>query len=294
MKYFVEVSRLKSFSQASKSLFITQSTLSQQIQRLEDELGIELLTRDTRHVALSDYGLQFLPHAERILQEAQASVDAIKDVKNLEVGTLAIGYTYSFATVLRQTVIDFHRRHPRIKLQFTSASKEELMHQLVDRQLDLALSYKSVAVDERIESRKLFTNRLCLIARKGALPDGLSAVAPEALEAYPLVLPSKGLQARDTLDLILSMNNLKLDIQIEINSLHGILNLVKNGRMFTILSGEAVSRLDGFVAVPISHPDGLMEGCYHYLKGAYHKRAARIFVDALTENNAFNESLRGV
>ena len=47
LKYFAEVSRRKSFSEASKALFITQSTLSQQIQKLEEELGVELLTRDT-------------------------------------------------------------------------------------------------------------------------------------------------------------------------------------------------------------------------------------------------------
>ena len=54
LKYFVEVARLGSFSMASKALFITQSTISQQINKLEEELGVKLLSRDTRHVVLSD------------------------------------------------------------------------------------------------------------------------------------------------------------------------------------------------------------------------------------------------
>lgn len=56
LRYFVKVAQLCSFSEASKALFISQSTLSQQIKQLEDELGVELLVRDSRHVALSDYG----------------------------------------------------------------------------------------------------------------------------------------------------------------------------------------------------------------------------------------------
>ena len=70
LRYFVEVARLKSYSLASKTLFITQSTISQQISKLEEELGVELLARDTRHVALSDYGEQFYPCALQVLEDA--------------------------------------------------------------------------------------------------------------------------------------------------------------------------------------------------------------------------------
>jgi Transcriptional regulator len=69
---FRDRGRLGSFSLASKALFITQGTISQQIQKLEEELGVELLTRDTRHVALSDYGEQFYPCAVQVLEEARS------------------------------------------------------------------------------------------------------------------------------------------------------------------------------------------------------------------------------
>ena len=112
LKYFVEVGRLGSFSLASKSLFITQSTISQQIQKLEEELGVELLTRDTRHVTLSDYGEQFFPCAVQVLEEARAGAERIQDVKALQVGTLSVGATYSFGPLLKQTVLDFYRKYP--------------------------------------------------------------------------------------------------------------------------------------------------------------------------------------
>ena len=145
LKYFVEVGRLGSFSLASKALFITQSTISQQIQKLEEELGVELLTRDTRHVALSDYGEQFYPCAVQVLEEARGGVDRIRDVKELKVGTLSIGATYSFGPLLKQTVLDFFKQYPHIRLDLVITSKEDLWRRLLDRELAHALQFADAA-----------------------------------------------------------------------------------------------------------------------------------------------------
>jgi LysR family cyn operon transcriptional activator len=288
LKYFAEVSRRKSFSEASKALFITQSTLSQQIQKLEEELGVELLTRDTRHVELSDYGTQFLPCALQILQDAQAGIDKIKDAQNLMSGELRVGSTYSFDPLLYKTALGFHKRYPHIKLLMHSSSKEVLLKMLTDRELDIVLAYKSYLTDERIMSHPLFNGRLSLIMARRYAPDSTVGIELDSLPKYPLALPSKGLQARDALDLMLSTHNISLDIRFELNNLHGILSLVRNSRLATILSGEVVSNADAFAAIPINHHDARMDGCYHYLKNTYQKKSAEVFIDMLKENNAFN------
>ncbi len=291
LKYFVEVGRLGSFSLASKSLFITQSTISQQIQKLEEELGVELLTRDTRHVTLSDYGEQFLPCAVQVLEEARAGAERIKDVKALKVGTLSVGATYSFGPLLKQTVLDFFRKFPRIRLDLVITSKEDLWQKLLDRDLDVALTYKSPLGDDRIESHLLFQSRLCLVGRVGELKGVGKEVSVQDLSRFPLALPSKGLQARDTLEDVLFAQNVNLDIRLEINSVRSLLDLVGSSPLVTILSEEAINQVHGFEAVPIGHPDGRMDGCYHYLKGSYHKNAAQKFVEFLKENNSFNQTL---
>lgn len=291
LKYFVEVGRLGSFSQASKALFITQSTISQQIQKLEEELGVELLTRDTRHVTLSDYGEQFFPCAVQVLEEARAGAERIKDVKALKVGTLSVGATYSFGPLLKQTVLDFFRKFPRIRLDLVITSKEDLWQKLLDRDLDVALTYKSPLGDDRIESHLLFQSRLCLVGRVGELKGVGKEVSVQDLSRFPLALPSKGLQARDTLEDVLFAQNVKLDIRLEINSVRSLLDLVGSSPLVTILSEEAINQVHGFEAVPIGHPDGRMDGCYHYLKGSYHKNAAQKFVEFLKENNSFNQTL---
>lgn len=290
LKYFVEVGRLGSFSLASKSLFITQSTISQQIRKLEEELGVELLTRDTRHVTLSDYGEQFFPCAVLVLEETRAGAERIKDVKALKVGTLSVGATYSFGPLLKQTVLDFYREFPRIRLDLVITSQEELRQKLLDRELDVALTYKSPIGDDRIESHLLFQSRLCLIGRMGELRVVGKEVSVQDLSRFPLALPSKGLQARDTLEAVLFAQDVKLDIRLEINSVRSLLDLVGSSPLVTILSEEAIHQVQGFEAVPIAHPDGRMDGCYHYLKGSYHKNAAQKFVEFLKENNSFNQT----
>ena len=286
LKYFVEVGRLGSFSQASKSLFITQSTISQQIQKLEEELGVELLTRDTRHVSLSDYGQQFYPSAVQVLEEARAGAERIKDVKALKVGALSVGATYSFSPLLKQTVLDYSRKYPRIRLNLVITSQEELWQKLLNRELDVALTYKSPLGDDRIESHMLFQSRLCLVGRIGELKGVGKEVSVQDLSRFPLALPSKGLQARDTLEDVLFAQDVKLDIRLEINSVRTLLDLVGSSPLVTILSEEAIHQVQGFEAVPIAHPDGRMDGCYHFLKGSYHKNAARKFIELLTASGS--------
>ena len=286
LKYFVEVGRLGSFSLASKSLFITQSTISQQIQKLEEELGVELLTRDTRHVSLSDYGQQFYPSAVQVLEEARAGAERIKDVKALKVGALSVGATYSFSPLLKQTVLDYYRKYPRIRLNLVITSQEDLWQKLLNRELDVALTYKSPLGDDRIESHMLFQSRLCLVGRIGELKGVGKEVSVQDLSRFPLALPSKGLQARDALEDVLFAQDVKLDIRLEINSVRTLLDLVGSSPLVTILSEEAIHQVQGFEAVPIAHPDGRMDGCYHFLKGSYHKNAARKFIELLTASES--------
>ncbi len=73
LKYFVKVAELLSFSKAAKVLYITQSTLSQQIKQLEDELDMALLYRNNHKVSLTEAGEAFLEGAKKTLAEAEDS-----------------------------------------------------------------------------------------------------------------------------------------------------------------------------------------------------------------------------
>ena len=60
----------------------------------------------------------------------------------------------------------------------------------------------------------------------------------------------------------------------------------------TMLSEESIHDFPGLEAVPITHPDGRMDGCYHFLKGSYHKMAAQKFLEMLMQRNSSNRNLR--
>lgn len=208
LRYFVKVAELRSFSEASKALFISQSTLSQQIKQLEEELGVELLVRDSRHVSMSDYGEQYLPYAKQVLKDVDTSTERMNDVRQLKIGTLNVGATYTFCPLLADTVRDYMKKYPGIKLKIYCRSMENLMEMLEHGQLDVALSYKPLQSYDDIDSHILFNSNLCVIAGKDNPVAKKERIRLAELENLPLVLPAKGLQARNAFDSFFSARTL--------------------------------------------------------------------------------------
>ena len=89
LKYFVKSAEYLNFSVAAKHLFITQSTLSQQIKQLEYELGFELFLRNSRHIQLTEAGEEFLPFARKTILDAEDAVQRLHDLQHVKVGTLS-------------------------------------------------------------------------------------------------------------------------------------------------------------------------------------------------------------
>ena len=100
LRYFVNAAEQLSFSDAAKLLNIAQSTLSQQVRQLEDELGVQLFERNSHAISLTEAGAELLPFARRTLHEADSCVARIHDLDQLLAGTLNIGVTYSFSPKL--------------------------------------------------------------------------------------------------------------------------------------------------------------------------------------------------
>ena len=90
LKYFVKTAETLNFSEAARLLYVTQSTLSQQIRQLAQELGTALFVRDSHSVSLTESGEQLLPLAKRTLQDAAACQDRIKDLQQMLCGSLNI------------------------------------------------------------------------------------------------------------------------------------------------------------------------------------------------------------
>ncbi len=291
IRYFLQIAETSSFSEASRQLCVSQSTVSQQIKQLEDELGAELFVRDSHSVKLSDYGIQFLPYAKNIAEDVRSGVARIKDVAGLSVGTINIGATYTFCPLLGKTIEEFMKEHKGISIKLTCASMEELMQMLEDGELDTVLSYRPSRHFDNIESHILFNSNLCVTARRDHPLAGKDKVRLVDLEKFPMALPSRGLQARNEFDHLLFGQNYRFDVRLEVNDLNMLLDLVSRTDMITFLSAATVKDNPEFCTIDIDHNETEMVGSYHLLKGQYIKVATRAFLKSLIENNAFMISM---
>lgn len=292
LRYFVKVAELCSFSEASRQLNITQSTLSQQIRQLENELNVELLKRDSHHVGLTDVGEAFLPQARKTLNDAATCIDRIHDIQQLGAGELNIGSTYSFMPLLKETVLQFIKQYPGVKLNICCHSMETLMHMLEEQKIDIALSYNAPGVYPEIASHILFDNRLAVVVSDTHPLAAGNSVRLADLERFPFAMPAKGLQARNTFDRIVEGLDYRFNVRLEINEVNVLLDLVRSSdKLVTVVSQAAVTRTPGIKALKLDQAGTQMEGSFHILRDAYMKRATKEFLRMLCENREYGLAL---
>lgn len=285
LKYFIKTAETLNFSEAARLLFVTQSTLSQQIKSLEQELGTTLFLRDSHTVQLTESGEQLLPLAKRTIQDAEACHDRIKDLQQMLSGTLNIGITYTFAPLLTETLMQFMKEHPGVKLNICYKTMEELMEMLGKRELDFVLAFKPSFTQEGIESHVLFDNCLSIIVNKSHPLAEKDSVTLSDIKPYSIAMPSKGLQARNAFDQMFPGVSESLNIRVELNEVNVLLDLVHGSNLITVLS-SAVLQSSDLKAIPLEVPHNIMEGCVHTLRKSYRKRAAEEFIKLLSDSVA--------
>lgn len=285
LRYFAKAAETLNFSDAAKCLNIAQSSLSQQVKQLEDELGTQLFIRRSHSIRLTEAGEVMMPFALRTLHEAQSCAERIHDLKKLLTGTLNIGVTHSFSPILTESVIPFMKMYPAIKLNIVYKQMNELMELLAKREIDFVLAFRPLQPLPYVESHILFQNALSAIVGNNHPLASKEKVSIAELEKYDLALPSKGLQARNAFDSIVpDYNNFK--IRIELNEVNTLLKLVRQTSLVTVLAEDSIYDVRDVKAVPIDVPDNEMAGCVHILKDAYRKHSMQEFIRILTESIA--------
>lgn len=292
LKYFVKAAEMLNFSEAAKALCITQSTLSQQIRQLEQEVNAQLFQRNSHVVALTEAGEELLPHALQTLHEAETCVERIRDLQHLLTGSLNIGVTFTFSPILTETLLSFMKHYPHVKLNIYYKPMAELMEMLERREVDFVLAFKPSKRYEEIESHVLFDNHLAVIVHEHHTLAQKNRVTLDDLERYDIALPAQGLQARNAFDKALAQYISHLNVRIELNEVNILLKLIKQSELLTILSEATIHNEAGVKAIPLDVPENEMEGCVHMLRNAYRKHSAQEFIRMLSESNAIRERIR--
>lgn len=285
LRYFAKAAETLNFSDAAKALNIAQSSLSQQIRQLEDELNVQLFLRNSHAIRLTEAGEQMLPFALRTIHDARTCTDRIHDLQKLLVGTLNIGVTHSFSPILTESVISFMKMYPGIKLNIVYKPMSELMELLAKRDLDFVLAFKPFPSVTDVESHILFQNSLSAVVNATHPLASKNKISLSELEKYELALPSKGLQARNAFDNLITSYN-KFHIRIELNEVDILLRLIRQTHFVTILAEDSIYNEHDVKAIPLDVPDNEMAGCVHILKDTYHKHSMKEFVRLLSESLA--------
>ena len=123
LRYFVTVAEELHFGRAARRLAMTQPPLSQQIQALEEEIGVQLFVRTRRSVMLTPAGQQWLPEVRRVLADAAALPGLAQRLARGEVGSLALAFvsTADYG-ILPDLLRHFRARHPEVQLQLRELS----------------------------------------------------------------------------------------------------------------------------------------------------------------------------
>ena len=220
---------------------------------------------------------KMVPFARKTIIDAEDAVQRLNDLQHVKVGTLRVGVTYSLSTVLTEGLISFMKEFPDIKLEVFYKTVDELLTLLRERKVDLILSYKPLCEATDIDSMPLFENTLALVVSKEHPLAKYNKVKLENLEGLPLILPSKGLQARMMLDRLLEGREMNLTSKLELNETNILLQMVATGNYATILSTSALFGKTRFKAIPLDEPGNIMEASLLSLKGAYQKASALSF-----------------
>jgi LysR family cyn operon transcriptional activator len=281
LQYFVKAAETMNFTEAAAEVFITQSTLSQQIKQLEGELGMLLFDRIGKHVRITEAGHVFLTHARKILMEAQKSKQAIAELNNAATGELNIGVSYAFSSLLFPVLAPFSTKYPGIKIFITYDNHEELEKKLRLAELDVIVAFHNESEDEDLEMQPLFSSSIVMVVAKNNSLAKLKNVDLKQLAQLELILPGKGFSSRTFINELFYKNKMKLNVKIELNDVHSLLSLVQGGQWATVLNEKTIIGWDNLVAIPIAGQEVKKQSYILWQKGVYRKKAAVLFTEEL-------------
>jgi DNA-binding transcriptional LysR family regulator len=139
LRYFVAVAEELHFSRAAVRLHIAQPPLSQQIRRLEEELGVQLLVRTKRHVELTEPGRQFLASAREILVQVDYAVRQVQRMERGEAGRIAVGMVSSVAygETLPRVLRAYRARYPLVSINLQEMGAGEQLVALQENRIQV-------------------------------------------------------------------------------------------------------------------------------------------------------------
>ncbi|HZP79812.1 MAG TPA: LysR substrate-binding domain-containing protein [Pseudolabrys sp.] len=236
LRYFVSAAKLNSISKAANQLHVAQPALGRQIRKLEKDLGVELLGRDSRGVQLTEAGARLLDKGESILRQIEQATAEVRSCGKDPQGSVSVAIMPSVAALFApQLVTRVRERYPAVKLQISEGLTTFIVGGLLGKKFDLGL-IPARPVDPALSTIPLLTEPMFLIGpgREFADGDARSPVTLKQLGRFPLLLPSRGNTLREQIETVAKRNKIQLDVRENVDSSAVIKHLVLSGLGYTI------------------------------------------------------------
>ena len=156
LKYFIAVAEHKSFSKAAEQYFLTQTAMTQQVQKLEETMGVQLIDRKTRPISITPTGNVFLKEARLIVSQMESAVRRTREASTGITGTLRIGYTKGYEhSDLTVKLRQFHHDFPNVLITCHRANTDSLAAALIEGEFDVIFTWDSTNIrnDAAVEYR---------------------------------------------------------------------------------------------------------------------------------------------
>ena len=257
LAYFVAVAEERNFTRAAKRIPIAQPAISQQVRRLEAELGEALFLRDRRGTTLTPAGEALLPHARTALQAAEGGREAVAALGGLLTGRLAVGLVHPLPDRrLPRLLGAFHRAHPGIELTLLEGQTDALLAALAAGQLHAALvgqgRYDRPPPD--LEALPVAREPVVVAVHPTHPLAGRGQVPLRALRAEPMVTLTRASKLRSTLETACQAAGFAPRIVAETSELGVMVELAAEQLGVAVLPASGLADAAGLVRLRLTHP----------------------------------------
>ena len=237
LKYTLAVAEYKNFTIAAEHCFVTQPTLSMQIQKLEDELEAKIFNRSKKPIELTEVGEKIIEQAKVIVDESNRIIDIVHQQKGYVGGEFKLGIIPTvMPTLLPMFLKTFNRNYPKVQLIIEELTTEEIVRKLTDGHIDAALAatpLENEAIKERVLYYEPFVG---LIPNEHRLYDQ-KKIKIEDLEVDDILLLEDGHCFKNSIINLCRTNkkNSTHHFQLESGSFDTLIKLSKDGLGMTLL-----------------------------------------------------------
>jgi LysR family hydrogen peroxide-inducible transcriptional activator len=283
LRYFCAVARHGTFTRASEAEHVAQPSLSQQILKLEAELGARLFDRLPRAAKLTVFGRTFLPKAERILRELEEAKTELLEMSGNEKGEVVLGIIPTIAAYLLPRLLNgFAARHPFITVKIFEDITPALMQHLHDGTIDVAVAALPIAGSE-LDSEELFEEKFYAVLPEKHRRASRASIGLADLNREPFLLLKEGHCFRDSLISACHKSRMTPSVVFESGQFATILAMVSAGMGVSAVPAMAVQPHRGCSFVPISGKHSTRKVGIVTSRNHYQSRAQRLLLKQMRD-----------